>query len=165
MDIKLPLSDYLVRGNIVHFDKFDFFDGRDKKGRLAIIIQEEMDGKVVLATMSASFKIPADLIAPKCIKHDTKPIRCYNFPQKIVVGVAGFSFDLNSYVNLHANPMIFERTIEHIKINYYDKKNIGFKDKLIPQEYTDLLYCAYHSSHIKRGLKKYLNEELERLHK
>lgn len=35
------LDETLVNGNLVHFDKFDFFDGVKKKGRFGIIIKKK----------------------------------------------------------------------------------------------------------------------------
>jgi hypothetical protein len=156
----LIFSDCLKKGNILHFDKFDFFDGVEKKGRFLIILQVT-DTDVVIATTTASFALPSEYAKPKCIKPESKPYRGYYFQEKIVVGAEkNYFFDKNSYVNLYINPSVFYRKLDYVKSEYFDSGNIEFLDRLNDSEYIDFIYCVYHSPYIKRGLKKYLDEEL-----
>ncbi|MCW3103631.1 MAG: hypothetical protein JWO09_2071 [Bacteroidetes bacterium] len=161
--VKMTFSDYIKKGNILHFDKFDFFDGHpDKKGRLSIVLQITPE-KIVIATVTASFPLPTDIMKHGCIKPADKPYRGYHFVQGVVVGKNGYYFDMNSYANLYHNPSVFDRTLEHIRTQYFDKDAIEYKDTLTNKEYEDFIYCVYHSPYIKRGLKKYLEEELNKI--
>lgn len=167
MSKNLSLDNFLKKGNILHFDKFDFLDGKedkDKKGRLLVVLQEEMDGEIVFATATSTFKIPIENLKHKCVKPNNKYFRGYLFAKDIIVGGnLNYKFDLDSYVHLNNNPSVFHKTTTYIKETYFDKKRIEFKDVLIKEEYVDFIYCVYHSPHIKNKLKKYLNGELEQI--
>jgi hypothetical protein len=147
--------------DVLHIDDFDFKNGQPIKGRFLIVLSDDENSQIILSIVTSQDFVPVDLFKHGCIKEDERRIHCYCFEEKNIIGINNdFSFKKNSFIYIDQSS-VYEASISNITDAYKDK--IDIKDSLLETEYIDLIYCIYKNKFIERGIKRKLNDILEKL--
>ena len=143
--------------NILYCNDFQFGNSAPKN-RYLIILHKDADEIVILSAITSQKYVPSSGYNSGCNNLPEKSISFYHFPKGQEVGERGFKFPKDSFIYSSYN--VFDRDsteIESLKTNNV----INIKDKLLEDQYFDLVYCLYKSDKTKRGIKRKFEKVLE----
>ena len=148
--------------NILRITDFDFEDGSDLRDKYLLILFQSDEDAIIAPLTTSVDKVPDHFKTKRCIQDTDSRIHCYYIPKGIQIGESGFFFKKDTFIHIHPNSFA-TRKISYLTEKYLIKNLIDAKDVLHEQEYCDLIYCMYKSSHVPRGIKSSLGEIIEEI--
>lgn len=143
-------------GNLLYFDPFLFKNGAAPKPKFFIVLKNDTNDEVILATLPTSKDhIPSDVaITSGCTELPDRAVNVYVFLADTPVTTNGYCFKVNTFIygaDIDTYPSkIFKEQMSNNQIK------VSAKGKLKQEIFYDLLYCLRNSKMVKRKFKKVL---------
>ncbi len=150
----------IEQGNIFFIPKYEYEDGGKPTDKLLIVLYvDEVHSLIIKALPTSQEKVPDKRQFHGCTNNEI--LSFYMFGERRIVGTTTnnqpFSFDLNTFVLVKDNVGI--ESIDNITTYYKDRiKPLG---KLSYDELNRLLKCIKNSTHLKRKVRRLMDELLK----
>jgi hypothetical protein len=149
----------IEQGNIFFIPKYEYEDGGKPTDKLLIVLYvDEIHSLIIKALPTSQEKIPDKRQFHGCTNNEI--LSFYMFEENRIIGTTTtnqpFCFNKNTFVLVKDNVGI--ESINNIT-NYY-KDRIKHLGMLSPDELSRLLKCIQNSSHLKRKVRRLMDQLL-----
>lgn len=143
-----------IPGQIIYFTSFQFKNGNSPKAKYFIVLGNH-DNKVIIGSLpTRSNTVPSFItINHGCINIDERCYNSYLFEKDKIIGKAGFSFDMTTFIY---GDQVEDYLLEYLESNYIEEIDYRVLDELVREEFEAIIKCLKNSDSVKFKIKKRL---------